>query len=180
MLCERRLDTRKYKKWNDNRGGVFGVSRNEDFIDEHDETVEKNVYTINEADEEDEDDDGEEVEENYVVPMEKSKEELMFDRIMEESDIPQTFSHWTYFFSKRNQLVCDLQGVLDKRVTPNVFLFTDPCIHSMKGDSFGRTDKRRQGINTFFKSHECNALCELLGLLRWVPAMNSCHRATRK
>jgi len=167
VLCERRLDTRKYKKWNDNNGGVFGISKDVDCLAK---LTEKELYTIKEDEEDDDDDDEEECEDDKDdEAIIDSDVEQLFDRIIEEIDIPQAFSHWTYRFSRREHLVCDLQGVFDKRANPNVFVFTDPCIHTMRKKSFGPTSRGRQGMNAFFKSHECNALCELLGLLRYKP-----------
>ncbi len=64
--------------------------------------------------------------------------------------------------------VCDIQGVLD-RAAPNgpLLRLTDPCIHyeSRHGRVMvhGRTDKGRRGMHNFFRTHQCNALCRLLG-----------------
>ena len=45
------------------------------------------------------------------------------------ADIPQAFSCFSYRFSARKYLVCDLQGVLDGRSSPMCFELTDPVIH---------------------------------------------------
>lgn len=85
----------------------------------------------------------------------------------------QAFSHFTYRNSRRKMLVCDLQGV--KSTCPDkdragVFELTDPVIHyrskSGRSQVYGRTDLDKRGINSFFKTHECNDVCRLLGLSR--------------
>mmetsp|Transcript_12277 Transcript_12277/g.11107 ORF Transcript_12277/g.11107 Transcript_12277/m.11107 type:complete len:100 (+) Transcript_12277:1881-2180(+) len=85
-----------------------------------------------------------------------------------DSDIPQAFSHYSYTWSKRKLLICDLQGVYNSKKNPPEFLFTDPCIHynSVSGRKHvhGKTDKGYRGIQDFFKTHKCNKLCELLGI----------------
>jgi len=43
------------------------------------------------------------------------------------ADIPQAFSHFTYRYTKRKLLVCDLQGVLSG--TSPLLELTDPVIH---------------------------------------------------
>jgi len=90
-------------------------------------------------------------------------------------DFPQAFSHFSYRHTSRKMLVCDLQGVVTTTASPTVFEFTDPVIHyaSMSQSlsrarakrKFGRTDLGKKGINKFFKTHECNAVCYLLGLV---------------
>ena len=84
-------------------------------------------------------------------------------------DIPQAFSHYSYYHSKRQLLVCDLQGVYDSSDPENPkFEFTDPVIHhstdSSRKHKFGRTDRGHHGICDFFRSHKCNTICRLLGL----------------
>jgi len=63
-------------------------------------------------------------------------------------------------------LVCDLQCVLNKNVTPPLFEFTDPVIHykSTKGrvNVYGRTDHGEKGIHNFFKTHTCSPLCRAM------------------
>ena len=83
-------------------------------------------------------------------------------------EVPQAFSHFTYMWSKREKIVCDLQGVLDKSLLQPLFEFTDPVIHykskSGRKNVFGRTDKGQKGINDFFKTHKCNNVCKALGI----------------
>ncbi|KAG1675173.1 hypothetical protein FOA52_003396 [Chlamydomonas sp. UWO 241] len=83
-------------------------------------------------------------------------------------DFPQAFSHYSYHYSQRASLVCDLQGTLDTSVSPSLFEFTDPVIHhqSMHGRRrvYGRTDHGSKGMQKFFETHVCNALCRHLGL----------------
>jgi hypothetical protein len=47
------------------------------------------------------------------------------------------------------------------------YVLTDPVIHSKKKKAkgmYGSTDRGPSGMNKFFVSHSCNALCRLLGL----------------
>ena len=80
------------------------------------------------------------------------------------SDVPQAFSCWTYRYTKRKMLVCDLQGVLQN--DENKYEFTDPVIHyrSRSGRTcvFGITDRGRKGATAFFQTHVCSDLCKLL------------------
>ena len=52
------------------------------------------------------------------------------------ADIPQAFSCFSYRFSARKFLVCDLQGVLDETSSPMCFELTDPVIH-YRSDTVG-------------------------------------------
>jgi len=68
---------------------------------------------------------------------------------------PQVFSAFTFYASKGNCLVVDIQGLGD--------LFTDPQIHSMEG-RFGAGDLGCRGMALFFLSfHHC-ALAEKMAL----------------
>ena len=94
------------------------------------------------------------------------------DDVICVDEIPQAFSHFTYRYTKRKVLVCDLQGVLSTAGThPPRFEFTDPVIHfpsrSGRRNVFGRTDRGRKGIKDFFRSHNCGPLCRALNR-RWV------------
>lgn len=94
----------------------------------------------------------------------KGSSNLQPEKINNE-DIPQAFTHFTYHFTQRHKMVCDLQGVLFENVQPPIFELTDPVIHfssSTRKNVFGRTDKGKQGMRDFFRSHKCNAVCRLL------------------
>lgn len=74
---------------------------------------------------------------------------------------PQAFSHFTHVCSGGDSMVVDIQGVGD--------LYTDPQVHSREGYSrsrsrFGLGDLGLAGIGLFYRTHECNACCEYLGL----------------
>lgn len=76
-------------------------------------------------------------------------------------DIPQCFSHFTWSVSGGKQLVCDLQGVWN---ATDGFSLTDPAIHSASSGLGSKTNKREEGIASFFKTHRCSELCHVLGL----------------
>ena len=150
VLVEKQLDPAKYKKWNDNQGHVDGqVPVQVDDIG--------GLGAIIESDEDSEEDS----EDDEGNPYETAAIRI--------EDIPQAFSHWTYRFTKRRLLVCDLQGVLSTQ--PPCFELTDPVIHfeSRNGrrNVFGRTDRGPKGVNDFFRSHTCGPLCHALNR-RWV------------
>jgi Alpha-kinase family len=81
------------------------------------------------------------------------------------TDFLQAFSHWTYFHTDQDLLVCDLQGVLNEEGRFPKFELTDPCICSKKGNTrYGKTDIRYRGFRSFRRTHECNLVCKGLGL----------------
>lgn len=86
--------------------------------------------------------------------------------LIKDDDIPQAFSHFSYRMSKRKQLICDLQGVLDESTSPPLFKFTDPVIHhtsnSGRTNVYGRTDQGIEGREDFFKTHVCSELCRMV------------------
>jgi len=133
-LVEKRLDVKRYQKFNNNCGGVINESKQE---------INLELEALPECDESDEED--------SIIPQNK-------DQIIDE-DVPQAFSHWTYQYTYGEKLVCDLQGVLTNR-----FELTDPAIHSKQGKIFGLTDKRTKGMRAFFETHKCNPLCKALRL----------------
>jgi hypothetical protein len=75
-----------------------------------------------------------------------------------DRNTPQAFSHFSHVVSDSKLLICDIQGVND--------LYTDPQVHSQAGGLYGKGDMGREGINKFFATHRCNALCKLLCLTR--------------
>merc|ERR1711976_1146872 len=75
----------------------------------------------------------------------------------EDRNTPAAFSHFTFHTSHGRMLVCDIQGVGDT--------YTDPQIHSADGQHhWGKADMGMEGINAFFNTHKCNAICEFLKL----------------
>lgn len=149
VLVEKQLDPTKYKKWNDNRGAVNGQ-----YLLEDNPLSSEKLDVIAESEEEEDSE--------YESETEEAEE------IIDHLDIPQAFSHFTYRYTKRKLLVCDLQGVLSS--SPPLFELTDPVIHfrSNRGKRgfFGRTDLGRKGINDFFRSHKCGPLCRMLSRRR--------------
>ena len=65
-------------------------------------------------------------------------------------------------------IVCDLQGVLNEEGRYPEFMLTDPAICTRKGERFGKTDMRLNGIRKFCTSHRCGNICMGLGL----PCLN--------
>jgi elongation factor 2 kinase len=79
----------------------------------------------------------------------------------DERNTPQAFSHFTYEASQQQLLICDIQGVSD--------LYTDPQIHSIDGEGFGKGNMGEKGFEKFLSTHRCNAVCRYLKL----PAINA-------
>lgn len=87
-----------------------------------------------------------------------------------KNEVAQAFSHFSYVYSGKKMLVCDLQGVYDTQ--KKLFRWTDPVVHyhnpsddpknCHKRGRHGRTDMGQKGIQNFFKSHQCNPLCDLV------------------
>lgn len=169
-LVEKQLDPSKYKKWNDNQGGVDGrdIADRNDTSDLFGGTTLDAIVELDEDEEDSEEDDDD------------SEAELGGDEIINIDDIPQAFSHFTYRYTGRRVLVCDLQGVLSE--SPPLFELTDPVIHFKshrrpRGKKFGRTDHGRDGIIDFFRTHECSPLCRMLNR-RWVRRVGEQQRSS--
>ncbi|KAI9336128.1 hypothetical protein BDR26DRAFT_865178 [Obelidium mucronatum] len=165
LLVEKMLDDKKYKKWNGNDGSVANMKTPSENVNL--EELFENLRITPAS-----------VQTSPLAPRVLGSQErrrVTFNAAIpskigeNHADFPQAFSHWTYYHTKREFLVCDLQGVLDTTVTPPVFEFTDPAIHcatNKKGQErkFGRTDRGKFGITDFFKTHKCNEICALMGL----------------
>jgi hypothetical protein len=80
-------------------------------------------------------------------------------------DVAQAFSHFSYIYGGRSSLICDLQGIYDRK--EKLLQFTDPVIHyhnvlkENKRGQYGRTDRGEKGIQDFLDSHDCNCLCDI-------------------
>ena len=64
------------------------------------------------------------------------------------------FMHWSWLYTKGQEMVADLQGVRDH----NGYHLTDPGLLSISG-SYGVTDMGIEGMAMFFLNHECNDIC---------------------
>lgn len=188
LLCEDYLPAERWKKWTDNRGGIHNVAKRDEATHVASKTscLEKAfkvastplIKQLIEEDEESESDD-EDLLEDVLFPDGSSSSKVkattvrqvltvddrrQIGRILDE-DILLAFSHWTHTYTKRECLVCDLQGVQFDGENP-VFKLTDPAIHSKKPGRYGSTDHGRKGQNLFFKTHICNSVCKLLRIDR--------------
>lgn len=65
----------------------------------------------------------------------------------ELDEIPQCFSHFSWSDSDGRCLVCDIQGVWNKK---DGFVLTDPVIHTNQKRKNGSTDKAEDGFHAFF------------------------------
>ncbi|KAJ1424547.1 kinase-like domain-containing protein [Ochromonadaceae sp. CCMP2298] len=156
LLCEKRLDSTRYKKWNDNKGGVISLNK-------------RIVPVPEEVD--DEEEEGTFAYEEDPAPGAVSATLSEFASHIIDEDVPQAFSHWTHDRTRGHSLVCDMQGVLGN----SSFQLTDPAIHS-SSRRYGSTDYGRNGQRNFFKTHVCNPLCRVLHL-RPPPAASTSNGA---
>ena len=196
-LAEKRLNPECYVKWNNNAGDVDGIGRNNDrqYEDLELEAVQRkrlaDLGGIEEGDEEEEDEEDDDDEHDVdkiggvaaseLIAITPKAEVMELEKRVLEGDIPQAFTHFSYKWTKREEMVCDIQGELNVTQSPAIFELTDPCIHwcdrqnsvhTDKGwnrpykrrQKYGRTDKGYEGVNLFFMTHQCNAVCKLLGI----------------
>lgn len=184
-LVEPQLDAMSYKKFNDNQGNIFEgahISMNASIP----------LDTICEEDSEESSD--EEASSGSVTDgiLTQPAQTYSFQNEIEKCDILQSFSCFTYYASRRNYLVCDLQGTKHERDGSIVYRLTDPVIHtSAKAQQeilerygrdqntatyqnrFGKTDCGQKGIESFFTSHTCSKLCYMLRTTRRVRVTGS-------
>jgi rRNA maturation protein Nop10 len=177
VLLEKMLDVERYGwcKWNDNNGGVEGRAYHApiDVEFEYEALTEKHVKLQGICEEDSEDD---ESESQSSVGSARCTNTGVGDWTLCHPEEPkltpssylQAFSHFTYLFTNRKVLVCDLQGSYNHESIPPRFELTDPAIHyrSVKGRRmvYGRTDKGQQGVQMFFNTHRCSDICKLLNL----------------
>eukprot|EP00421_Protoceratium_reticulatum_P067336 CAMPEP_0168408690 /NCGR_PEP_ID=MMETSP0228-20121227/26800_1 /TAXON_ID=133427 /ORGANISM="Protoceratium reticulatum, Strain CCCM 535 (=CCMP 1889)" /LENGTH=555 /DNA_ID=CAMNT_0008422383 /DNA_START=1 /DNA_END=1665 /DNA_ORIENTATION=- len=81
-----------------------------------------------------------------------------------QSAVAQAFSHWTWFYTCGEMLLCDLQGTCNEPCAglPGNWLLTDPAAHSLNPGKLGHTDLGPKGMDAFFREHTCNDLCRHL------------------
>lgn len=78
--------------------------------------------------------------------------------------VRRAVSHFSYHVSNGKSLLCDLQGgVYQDRV-----VLTDPVVMSVSR-SYGPTDLRSEGINSFFANHTCNEFWRSNWRTLWNP-----------
>eukprot|EP01035_Chromulina_nebulosa_P026959 gene26959-35373_t len=168
-LAEKQLDPNKYLKYNNNAGGVDGNAQQnaKAFEIPHlphlpvdlKATPAKKLGVINEDEEDDEEDSDGEADAPLPALLASAQTMALQSKVF-DGDIPQAFTHWTYSYTKREMMVCDLQGQLNME---GYFELTDPCIHSQT-QKYGRTDHGATGFRLFFNSHQCNHLCKILSI----------------
>ncbi|CAI8021461.1 Alpha-protein kinase vwkA [Geodia barretti] len=71
----------------------------------------------------------------------------------ESSSLPG-FMHWSWYDTRGEEMVADLQGVRNS----DSFKLTDPVIISLE-EGYGATDMGVEGMAMFFLNHKCNIFC---------------------
>lgn len=175
VLVEKMLDTERFqwKKYNDNNGMVGG-KRNHIGIDvdfelkqlEKEKSGDLGDIAEGEEDSSDDDESISDVETDGGHGFDEENAPHL--DVIDPSDYLQAFSHFSYRYTNKKLLVCDLQGIFNTDMVPPTIELTDPAIHyaSTKGRRmvFGRTDKGKPGMNTFFRTHKCSKICKYLQL----------------
>ena len=174
LHVEKRLNWERFTKFNDNKGGVSS-----DWVDAEAKARAKaqrgaggggeglgGLGEFFEDEETEEEDSEEDSEADYFTPLAAMG---LTKLKVAHADVPQAFTHFTFQDSGGQMLVCDLQGVFERKMTPPTFLLTDPVIHFAsrhggRAHKYGRTDRGMAGMRDFFRTHECNALCHAMGL----------------
>jgi hypothetical protein len=162
VLVEKKLDTERFQwtKWNDNNGMVDGERRHMhidvDFeLKQLQKEEAQDLGAIAEGDEDSEEESVSDVESMQDYEHEDAEVHQNPFQDINPSDYLQAFTHFTYRFTNKRVMVCDLQGVFNTDMVPPTIELTDPAIHyaSSKGRRmvYGRTDKGKTGMNTFFK-----------------------------
>lgn len=79
------------------------------------------------------------------------------------ASVLQSFSHWTYQFTRGRLMVVDLQGV---KTPDKMYFLIDPAIHFQDLNRYRetRTNLGAKGMREFFRTHVCTKVCEKLDL----------------
>ena len=178
VLVEKMLDTNKFKwtKWNDNAGGVNGSVAPIDVDIEFAKLKSPNrgfdgvgtglgAVAEGDSDEEEESDVSNDEKTAPIPRFGLPRQRQINDTgstVTLPSDYLQAFTHFTYLYTSKKVMVCDLQGIYNTDMCPPTFELSDPAIHyaSRKGRQmvFGRTDKGKEGMQLFFNTSICKFL----------------------
>lgn len=175
VLVEKKLNTEKYgwRKYNDNSGGVNGKYYHPPLDLEREFakirlTEQISMGNIIEEGSEDSSDNEDQSDDESIISTSESTSNSSDE--LDPTYYIQAFTHFTYLFTNKQAMVCDLQGVFNTDTVPPLFELTDPAIHyKSKRDNknvFGRTDLGREGMDLFFKTHKCNQVCKVMQLTR--------------
>ncbi|CAB9509723.1 myosin heavy chain kinase [Seminavis robusta] len=146
ILVEKKLDTDGYEwqKWNDNAGAVDGRVAHIPIDVDHEmavlrgETSPLGAIAEGDSDEDSEDEDSCDGLEDPFGPAVADGHQSD----VKPSDFLQAFTHFSYLFTNKKVMVCDLQGIYNEGMVPPTFELTDPAIHyksSRREIVFGRT-----------------------------------------
>ena len=87
--------------------------------------------------------------------------------ISSDSSILPAFMHWSWIYTRGEEMISDLQGVK----SASSYTLTDAAMLSLSG-KYGTTDTGVEGMAMFFLEHNCNSLCQ--GLSK--PTLAHFHR----
>lgn len=152
VLIEKKLDIDRFQwnKWNDNNGMVNGERKHMpidvDFeLKQLQKQQSNDLGAIAEGDEDSEGGSVSDVESIEAQEYETGEVNPEVIQGINPSDYLQAFTHFTYSYTSKRVMVCDLQGVFNTDAVPPTIEMTDPAIHyaSSKGRRmvYGRTDK---------------------------------------
>lgn len=165
VLVEKRLSLDGWTKWTDNAGGADGVKFHAPInVDLELDEIQRGISGLVPEEDEEEEDSEYSGEESQEDKNEEREGDALRD--FKASAFLQAFSHFSYRYTNKRVLVCDLQGVFDEE--SSTFELTDPAIHyrsrKQKRNCFGRTDLGQAGVDKFFATHKCSKLCRILNL----------------
>lgn len=112
---------------------------------------------------------------NYPLPLPQCPKTVLVERAVHNFDkfnsnsgwakpskrtfsrLLQALSHFSYFASSGQRLLCNLQGgvYMDKKIV----ILTNPAIISQKSSFYGCSDLGEGGMEDFLKWHKCNKFC---------------------
>jgi hypothetical protein len=177
VLVEKLLDTDRFGwcKWNNNAGAVNGVAAHVPIdVDRELQKIEQGELDVIAEGDSDEESTGDGDEGSvgeagsapvWLEPVATTGPGLAS---AQPADYLQAFTHFSYLFTGKQVMVCDLQGVLNTDRVPPTFELTDPAIHysSTVGRRmvFGHTDLGSEGMDRFFKTHKCSPVCKYMNL----------------